>query len=92
MDIIDELAQDTPSVEHELGGIADVPVDTGASDETCTCDTAVEIIFLKERSHSTCATPAKSQYLEICKEAKTKVFKSGATFGVKGCKFQVECP
>ena len=76
----------------DLGGIADVPMDTGPADEKCDCDTAKEVIFLKDQSHATCATPAPGSYREVCKKSFTKVFKSGQTFGVKGCKFQVECP
>ena len=76
----------------DIGGIADVPMDTGPANEKCDCDTATEVIFLKDQSHATCATPAPGSYREVCKESFTKVFKSGQTFGVKGCKFQVECP
>lgn len=67
----------------------EVPEDVPSG--SCVCDTATSIEWNKAASHSSCSKPSPAKFLSICNDAKTKVFESGDTFGVKGCKFVVTC-
>lgn len=103
----DVPAVEDAAAPDELPGVAEVgptadtgpgpadpgspPGEDGGNAGTCVCETAKEIVWLKNSSHSSCKKPSAGQIPTICKDAKTKEFETGDVFGVKGCKFQVTC-